>query len=202
MNIDLRRMFRLCAVGVGLLAATSVSGRDWPIRVGSGEKAESIVADWPEPSRRTALAMIEKHGQPNRRDEFSLTWFGLYRGRRTVVHRSNSSAGVVEQVVLYRVPAAKAGALALFDDRIEVDRSAAEMAARSESVRTNFLLLNLAHEIASGFRTVAEAQQFRERQMRLAAAGKSSRYRDGLIFEQPIAVRPGLSVLPGSVDAP
>lgn len=202
MNIDLRRMFGRFAAGVGLLAVTSAGGLDWPIRAGSAQKAEAIVADWPEPSRRTALAMIEKHGQPNRRDEDSLTWFGLYRGRRTVVHRSYSSAGMVEQVVLYRVPAKKVALLALFDDRINVDRNAAELAARSESVRTNFLLLNLAHEIASGFRTVGEARDFRERQMRLAAAGKSSRYRDGLIFEQPLSVRPGLSVLPDRVDAP
>ncbi|MDD5301743.1 MAG: hypothetical protein PHS14_01435 [Elusimicrobia bacterium] len=188
MNIDLRGMFGRCAVGVGLLVVTAMSGRDWPIRAGAAGRAESIVADWPEPSRLTARAMIEKYGQPNRRDRDSLTWFGLFRGRRTVVHRSSSGEGMVEQVVLYRVPAAKVSLLALFDRRLTVDRDASELTARTESARTNFLLLNLAHEIASGFKTVGTAQVFRDKEMRLAEAGKSSRYRDRLIFEGPLPV--------------
>lgn len=188
MNIDLRRMLWRCAAGVGLLAVTAMSGRDWPLHAGAAGKAESIVADWPERSRLTAQAMIEKHGQPNRRGMNSLTWFGLYRGRRTIVHRSSSGEGMVEQVVLYRVPDRKVAVLAFFDKRIKVDPIAAEMSARTESVRTNFLLLNLAHEIASGFRTVGEAQEFRDKEMRLAETGKSSRYRDGLIFEGALPV--------------
>jgi hypothetical protein len=96
---------------------------------------------------------------------------------------------MVEQVVLYRVPPRKVDALALFDKRIKVNRNASEMSARAESVRTNFLLLNLAHEIASGFRTVGEAQEFRDKEMRLAETGKSSRYRERLLFEEPLRLR-------------
>lgn len=201
MNIDLRRTFVYFLAGVGLLAATSMNGCG-PYRVRMAEKAELIVADWPEPSRLVALEMIEKNGEPDRRDDDSLTWFGLYLGRRTVVHRSSSSGDVVEQVVLYPVPAAKVAALALFDRRLAVDRNASEISVRTDSPRTNFLILNLAHEIASGFKTVDEAQQSRENQMRLALAGKSSRYRDGLIFEQPLPTRSALFILPSGAKRP
>lgn len=184
MTIESRRRLGGYAAGVGLLAVTALVGL-LPPRAAAAEKAEAIVAGWPEPSRRAALAMIDKHGQPDRRREGSLAWYGLYRGRRTVVHRSETGADAVEQVVVYRVPAEKAGAVALFDPRIKVNRRFSELSARTDGVRTSFLLLNLAHEVASGFKTVAEAQAFRDRQVRLAAAGKSSRYRDGLIFEKP-----------------
>ena len=197
MNIDLRGMFVRCVAGVGLLAATAMIGDGRLAGAAAAGKAESAVADWPEPSRLMALAMIERHGQPDRRSDDILTWFGLYRGRRTVVHRTNSRGDVVEQVVLYRVPAAKAGAVALLDPRIKSVRDAAELSARTESVKTSFLLLNLAHEVASGFRDVAAAQAFRDRQMRLANTGKSSRYRESLIFEAP---RP--LVLPAGEKAP
>ena len=202
MNIDLRRMLVSCAAAVGLLAATSMGLRDWPLSAGAAPKAVSIVDDWPEPSRRAARAMIEMHGQPDRRSEDTLTWFGLYRGRRTVVHRSYSPDAVVEQVVLYRVPAAKGGEVSVLDGRIKIDREASELSARSESEPTNFLLLNLAHEVASGYRTVVEAQQFRDKEMRLAASGKSSRYREGLIFEEPLPSRSGLFILPGPSKKP
>jgi hypothetical protein len=201
METDLGRMFVRRAAGAALIAAAAMIGL-WALPAGAAGKAESIVGDWPEPSRRMALAMIDKHGQPNRVGADAVTWFGLYRGRRTVVHRAFDAAGMVEQVVLYRVPAEKAEAVTLFDGRLKVDREAAELSARTESVRTSFLVLNLAHEVASGFRTVPAAREFRDRQMRLAQAGKSSRYRDGLIFEQPTATRPGVSVLPGGVSAP
>lgn len=197
MNIDLRGVLVRCVAGVGLLVATAMIGDGRLAGAASEAKAEEVVADWPEPSRLMALAMIEKHGQPDRRDDSSLTWFGLYRGRKTVVHRTSSRGDVVEQVVLYRVPAEKAGAVALFDPRIRMDRGAAELSARTDSVRTSFLILNLAHEVASGFRDAASAQNFRDRQMRLANTGKSSRYRESLIFEAPLPL-----VLPGGTKAP
>lgn len=197
MNIDLRGAFVRCVAGIGLLVATALVGDGRLAGAAAAEKAEAVVADWPEPSRLMALAMIERHGQPDRRDDSSLTWFGLYRGRRTVVHRTSSRGDVVEQVVLYRVPAAKAGAVALFDHRIRMDRGDAELSARADSVKTSFLILNLAHDVASGFRDVASAQEFRDRQMRLANTGKSSRYRESLIFEAPLPL-----VLPGGTKAP
>lgn len=189
MKIDSRRALGRFAMGIGLLAVTAMGGRAWPIRAGAAENAESIIAEWPETSRLMVQAMIEKHGQPNRRGKDSLIWFGLYGGRRTVVHRSTSGAGMVEQVVLYRVPARKIPLLELFDKRIRVNPDAAVVSARSESLRTNFLLLNLAHEVASGFKTVGQAQQFRDKELRLADAGKSSRYLDELLLEKPLPVR-------------
>lgn len=202
MNIEKRWKLGRSAALVGLLALAATTGRERPALARAAGKAEKAVAGWPELSRRTALAMIDKHGQPHRVEQDSLTWIGLYRGRRTVVHRSAEKDGIVEQVVLYRVPAGRAGELSRFDDRLRMDEESAELSARTDSVRTSFLVLNLAHEVASGFKTAAEAREFRDRQERLALSGKSSPYRDGLLFERPLPSRPGASVLPGGAGAP
>ncbi|HAM36759.1 MAG TPA: hypothetical protein DEB40_00505 [Elusimicrobia bacterium] len=185
MKNEHRRIFGRCAASLGLLALAMAGGSIWPMHA-AGTDAASLVANWPESSRLMALAMIEKHGQPSRSDEQALTWFGLYRGRRTTVRRARAGAAMIEQVVLYRVPAHKVDELKSFDSRITVDREAAEMSAQTDSERTNFLLLNLAHEIASGFKTVGEAKEFFHAQMQLAKTGKSSRYRDRILFEDPL----------------
>jgi hypothetical protein len=157
--------------------------------------AEDIVADWPESSRLTALAMIERHGQPEQGDERALTWFGIYRGLRTIVHRADDGGAAIEQVVRYRVPERKVEDLKRFDARLAVDAQAAELSARANDERTNFLLLNLAHEIASGFRTVSEAQSFYRSQTRLEESGKTTRYRSRLLFEDNLPFsRPWASV--------
>lgn len=193
MSIDKRWKLGRSAALAGLLALAATAGRDGPALARTASKAEKTVASWPERARLVALAMIEKHGQPHRAGKDSLTWIGLYRGRRTVVHRAAEGEGIVEQVVLYRVPAARMAELARFDDRLRVDEESAELSARADSVRSSFLVLNLAHEVASGFKTAAEAREFRDRQERLALAGKSSPYRDELLFERP---------LPSSAGAP
>ncbi|MBI2386439.1 MAG: hypothetical protein HYV14_10545 [Elusimicrobia bacterium] len=202
----MRRIVGRCATGLALLALAAGAGRGWPEHAAAAGKAETVVAEWPEPSRRTALAMIEKLGEPHRRDADSLTWIGVYRGKRTVIRRSSTSQGMVEQTVFYRVPAEKIRDLALFDDRISVDRKASELTARTQSVRTSFLVLNLAHEIASGFTTPEKARRVRDKELRLAEAGKSSRYRDGLIFEEPLPLvlpaRVAPPVLPADASAP
>lgn len=192
-----REMFGRCAA-IFLFAAAAVG----PLRVGAAANAEKIARGWPEPSRLQARAMIEKYGNPDRRDEASMTWFGLFGGRRTVVHRAEPGELLIEQAVLYRVPAAKVGDLTSFDPRITVSRKTSEMSVRTDSVKTNLLTLNLAHEIASGFKTVDEARDFRDKQMRLAEAGKTSRYRESLIFEKPPKSLPSPFVLPAGVNPP
>lgn len=186
----------------GLLAAAALGGCGRPISGARASNAERTVASWPEPSRAMALAMIERHGQPTVVEDGSLTWIGLYRGRRTVAHRSAAGEGIIEQVVRYRVPEGAVGELARFDDRLRIDDGASELSARTDSVRTSFLVLNLAHEVASGFKSASEAREFRDRQERLARAGKSSSYREGLLFERPVPSRPDDSLLPGGASAP
>lgn len=199
MNIDMRRMYVRLAAGVGLLAVTAISGGKWPPSAGAASKDDAIIADWPEASRLTARAMIEKNGPPDRREEDALTWLGLYDAKRTVIRRGTDGGGIVEMAVNYRVPEKKIAGLKSFDPRLAVDRGDSEMFVRADSVSAAMLSLNLAHEVASGFRSVASAVSLRDKELRLAQTGKGSRYRESLLFEGALPiVRPfRQAVLPG-----
>lgn len=179
----------LVSVGVPSLAAEKDT-----------QDVASMIAEWPETSQLAAQSMIEVHGKPSRQDATSLTWFGLHRGMRTVVHREGDA--VVEQVVRYKVPAGKVDEIARFDEKIKVDREASEMSVRTDMEKTNMLYLNLAHEIASGFKTADEAKEFFQGQMRLADTGKASTYRDLLRFETRRKKTPMPFILPPGANPP
>lgn len=66
----------------------------------------------------------------------------------------------MEQTVRYRVPVDKIDDLARFDGSVTVDRTRGEMAARCDLEGNNNLALNLAHDIVTGKRTVAEARAY------------------------------------------
>jgi len=201
-NVTRRLLARWTAV-LGLLGLAAMGGRDWPVSARAADKVEEITAQWPALPKRIAEMMIEKHGQPHRRDGNALTWLGLYGGRRTVVHRANPEGGVVEQTVRYKVPEGKVAELEKLDPRLKIDRESSELSAMSDSLRTDFLLLNLAHEVASGFRGVESARSFLDRAQRLAVSGKESQYREGLLFEReiPVTVHPD-KTLPESEPTP
>jgi hypothetical protein len=160
---------------VGLIAVLAAGA--------SAATDSSLVVAWPESSKANVQQMIAKHGQPDVNDGASMTWFGTYRGRRTVLHLAE---GTIEQVVHYRVPADKVDAVMNFDVDIVIDRDNNELSVLSNTVRTNFLLLNLAHDIASGFTTSDKARASFVSMNARAKAGESIRYRNSIAFETPM----------------
>ena len=97
-----------------------------------------------------------------------MTWYGPGDWKKTVLHRSDAGG--------------KAADVRSFDDRITVDEKRGEMTVRSDSEKTNYVAANLAHEVASGFKTPEQARNFYGKELRLADSGKSSSYLDSLRF--------------------
>jgi len=183
---------RRTALGLLLLAACAPGARaqfrqdmDLAEISLSGETPESIILLWPTYSYRLARLMIAKYGQPTRASDHSLVWTGNGQWARTVVYRDSQKAGGgsrLEQSAAYRVPEARLGDLARFDEEIEVDRKEGWLTARSDDEAENFLALNLADEVLRGKRTPREAADFRRSAARLRDSGKSSPYFDRLLF--------------------
>lgn len=155
-----------------------------------GETPESIVKRWAPRSRNAAQLMLEKYGNPNQFDRNTLVWFNNGAWKRTIVHRnvsrrdpSGKNKDFLEQTVGYLVPADKVADLKRFSPMIEVSQTAGELTFASDSESRNRLALNLAEEIVTGKRGVADARAFFLKTTRLAASGKSSSYLDALQFE-------------------
>lgn len=155
-----------------------------------GETPESIITRWPPRSRSAAGLMLEKYGTPDQFDRNTMVWFNNGEWKKTIVHRAISrrdptgkSKDYLEQTVGYLVPADKVADLKRFSLMIEVSPTAGELTFASESESKNRLALNLADEIVTGKRGVADARAFFLKTTRLAASGKSSSYLDALRFE-------------------
>ena len=133
--------------------------------------------------------MIAEYGAPDRVSRLALRWSGNVPWDKTIAHRSAwpevlgpRKRDYLEQTVAYRVPPSKAPEIQRFDARLELNLRDGQMSARSPNEPTNILLLNLAHEIATGRRDVVSARAFAARTEALAKSGKSSAYMERLLF--------------------
>jgi len=159
---------------------------------GSGTGADRVLERWPGPARAVARAMIARYGLPTRFDDASLVWLHHGPWEKTVAYRDGwpqskvpEEQDYLRQVIGYRVPPGKLESLMRFDARVEPNPATNELAALSSSESLNFLLLNLADDIVTEKRTVANARDFFVRTLKLSSAGKTSPYMTGFQFDPP-----------------
>lgn len=173
-------------------ARVQLDPRAAPARTGAQvppSAAEKAIRHWSAGPRATARLMIAEYGPPDGASWRALRWAGAGPWAKIIAHRSAwprifgpRSRDWLEQTVSYLVPAKAVGELQLFDDRIEINRRDAQMSSRSPDEPTNTLLLNLAYEIAEGKRDVRSARELAARVQALAKEGKTSVYRERLLF--------------------
>jgi hypothetical protein len=151
---------------------------------------QTAIQSWPTPTRTLARRMISKYGVPDRFGEHALYWYDNGPWRRTVVYRDSltrsflrKNKDFLEQSVGYQVSVDDVETLKRFDKGVGIDANTGELTSRSESEALNFLALNLAVEILTHARSVDDARDFYRKTRRLALAGKSSPYFEGLAFE-------------------
>jgi len=195
---------KLLAAGLGILALlgrAAVVGQEAMAAIAApkgasaktakqAETPKNIVRKWPASPRGAAELLLEKYGEPDQFDRNTLVWFHNGDWKKTIVRRAVSRRDptgrrkdFIEQTVGYLVPGDKIADLNRFNPMIEVSLSAGEMSFASESESNNRLALNLAEEILTGKRGVADARAFYAKTTRLAASGKSSSYLDQIQFE-------------------
>lgn len=178
-------------LGAALAGAAAQASMDWQsARAFSrrdGERARSVIASWPESARLVAARMLESYGTPDEVRRDALTWRGKAPWDRTTVRRAPpdgeaGAEGVLEQAVRRDVPPELREDLSRFGRGASYDAAAGELRARSGSEERNFLALNLAVEIISGWRGPADARDFYDRTVALSLEGKSSTYMRGFLF--------------------
>lgn len=188
-----RVLLAAAALGAGLLGCQTPSPRKPEAR---RQLVDAVVENWSSVSRLNAAGLIERYGPPDRIESYRLVWSGKGPWKTLAVwdvapyYDSQAGPDDLEGTVAYTVPASRRGALADFGKGLSVSRDGRELSARSSSEELNFLALNLADEIARGLKSPAAARDAYEAALRLRAAGKSSPYLGGLLF-QPGPSGPG-----------
>lgn len=179
-----------CAASLGLLTMLIwASAADKPKAAPAGTP-EDVIMRWPPRSRNAAGLLLEKYGRPDQYDRNTLVWFNNGEWKRTIVRRrvQHPDPAVVrtdflEQTIGYMVPSDKLADLKRFNPRLEASQTAGELTFASDSEEKNRLALNLADEIVTGRRGVADARAVYLKTSRLAASGKSSPLLESLQFE-------------------
>jgi hypothetical protein len=120
---------------------------------------------WPVESRVAAGKMIELYGKPDVEAGTFLVWNNKGPWDRITVFRTGvlhrfpfEHFDVVEQTLAYRVPEEKLDDLIMFDGSLLIDRTRGTVSARCDAESSNVLALNLAHEIVTGKKSVADAR--------------------------------------------
>ena len=160
-------------------------------QVGRAE-VERIIENWPQPQKKVAQQMIEKHGPPNEATPTKLFWYSHGPWKRTeitsdvVAHNFPAPhTDFLTQVIDYRVPPEKIADIVRFDGSIYIDRTKGEVAARCDAEAANILGMNMVHEIVTGKRTVEEAREITAQNTVAYAMGRSAPYAERFLFEVP-----------------
>ena len=120
---------------------------------------------WPRESRAAAGKMIKLYGKPDVESGTFLVWNNrgpwdrITVSRTGVLHRFPfEHFDVVEHTLAYRVPEEKLDDLIMFDGSLLIDRTRGTVSARCDDESSNVLAINLAHDIATGRRSVSDAR--------------------------------------------
>lgn len=153
------------------------------------QQAEELIKGWPGEQKKAATAMIQKYGAPNEYTENMLIWNNNGPWIKTIVYREEVDhhfpmphKDVLEQFVGYEVPVDKYDDLAQYDGSVIVERTKGEISARCDKEEANILALNLAHEIATGKRSVEDARNFYAQTISALIKGEKPEYTQKLMF--------------------
>src|SRR5918994_4606056 len=149
-------------------------------------RAEQVIASWKPKPAEVARMMIKKYGQPQEVTSNRLVWHrnGPWKFSELVNEEIPHSfpmphTDMLYQSIAYRIEPEDADELIQYDGSIILERTKGEIAARCDKEEANFLAINLAHDIATGKRTVADARKFYADSIAMMMKGKPGEYLQG-----------------------
>ena len=156
------------------------------------QKAEDVIANWPTNPKRVAGEVMKKYGEPNEATPTMLVWHNNGPWKRTVLHVEEAPhlfpkphTDMLQQFIDYKVPPEKFDEVAMYDGSVVAERTVGEMSARCDKEEMNFLALNLAHDVATGGKTVQEARDYYTRAVIDFVKGEMDPYVQKLQFDVP-----------------
>jgi hypothetical protein len=157
------------------------------------QTVEEIIKDWPKEPQESAKRLIEYYGQPDEVSPSRLVWYNTQDGwKRTVLSKEETPhnfpaphTDFLEQFIDYKVPIEMYSRLAEYDGSVIAERTKGELSARCGGTSMNFVAINLAHDIITGRRTVAEARAEYSRLYQAYQNGEKPPYTQSFQFALP-----------------
>lgn len=155
-------------------------------------QVDEMTRDWPDASQKAIKHMTDKYGVPAAVGAGMAVWGETGPWKRTVVyneavphHFPMEHPDVMQQWISYEAPLDQYDDLARYDGSVVLERTTGEISARCDKEPANFLAVNLAHDVATGQRTVEDARMEYGAQIKGLMAGETSEYTSGIMFTSP-----------------
>ena len=156
----------------------------------SASGVNAMISSWPATPQDVARTTMAKYGPPNEATPTMLVWHDNGPWKRTIVYRDEVQhdfpkphTDLLQQFIDYQVPLGKYDDLARYDGSVVVERTNGELSARCDKEGMNFLAINLAHDVASGKRSVEDARRFYTETAMAAMKGDMRPYTQRLQFD-------------------
>lgn len=152
-------------------------------------KVKQFISKWPAIPQKIAGEVMAKYGAPNEVTASMLVWHKNGPWKRTILYKEEvphdfpkSHTDLLQQYLDYKAPLDKYDDLAEYDGSVVLERTNGEISARCDKEAMNFLTLNLAHDVATGKKSVAEARTYYAKAAMEFMQGKKDPYTQGLKF--------------------
>ncbi len=185
----MKRMGKLVMLAIAVSFVTASLGSAQGMGKVNRAQLTKAVAGWPMASRDAAMFMMNKYGAPAAISSDMIVWGKTGPWKRTIVYKMEYQhnfpgphTDVMQQWIDYKAPPAMFDKLAEYDGSVVMERTSGEMSARCDKEGANFLALNLANEVATGKRSVADARKMYGAQVMAMKAGKPAPYMEKLLF--------------------
>jgi hypothetical protein len=169
--------------------ARKMDGDNMKMEKGNPNMNMGQLKSWPMASQMAAKDMMDKYGKPDEMTSAMLVWNHKGPWAKTVVFKKEyphnfpmPHTDLLQQWVSYKVPTEMLDELAMYDGSVVVERTTGMISARCDKEGANFLALNLAHDIATGKRSVEEAREMYGKEVMKMKAGQMTEYTKGLMF--------------------
>lgn len=171
-------MYFICLMLTGLISVTAwsqtkpakpaldtVAVEADTLAVGNKNVEEVDTSSWPVASRLAVKEISDKYGKPDGITADELIWLNKGVWKKICVTKSESKhsfpiehTDMMTTVINYKVPQDKMDDLGQFDGSVTFDRTQGTLSARCDQEANNLLAINLAHDIVTGKKTVAQAR--------------------------------------------
>lgn len=131
------------------------------------EMARNVMEGWMDEPKKVADYMIDKYGAPDELTNHRMIWHNNGPWKTSILTNEEIPHNfpivhhdMLLQMIDYRVPVNMFDQLAEYDGSVLVDRTKGMIGARCDKEAANFLAVNLANDVATKKKTVAEARSY------------------------------------------
>ena len=148
------------------------------------------VNTWPEASRMAVEEITSKYGNPDVSTEDAVIWMNKGIWKKICIDKMETKhsfpiehTDMMQTTINYKVPIEKMDELGRFDGSVTFDRTQGTLSARCDKEANNFLALNLAYDIITAKKTVAQARLAYGDIIKQKMKGENPLYMQKLIFK-------------------